>query len=238
MMKAILRPPGKVFKGQIVPMAMLCIAIGNPAYATVYEFNAEGAVSVTESSPKAPAASPNRSKIPGREDLRSLTRDVALRFSGASGVRKAGIDALTFIEVFEALISAESRFDPNAVSPKGAQGLGQLMPETAADLKVKDPFDPKQNLNGSALYFTQMLERFGSLDLALAAYNAGPQRVEEYGGIPPFPETRSYIAGILKVVGLPVAPVTSSSEVATTKPALNQVKKEQPLKGDVSVWEF
>ena len=209
------------------------------AFATVMEFGRDGQLTVTEAKPALPKSASGlfSSDLKNKSALQALTRDVALRFSGSAGVRKAGLDALTFIEVFEALISAESSFDPNAISPKGAQGLGQLMPETAADLKVENPFDPKQNLVGSARYFTQLLERFGSLDLALGAYNAGPQRVEQYGGIPPFPETRSYIAGILKVVGLPDLPVAAASEAAN-KPALNQDKKEQPLKGDVSVWEF
>ena len=93
-------------------------------------------------------------------------------------------------------------------------------------------------LIGSVQYFTQQLERFGSLDLALAAYNAGPERVKEHKGVPPFPETRSYVAGILKDVGLPELPVATSSNVTVTKQVSNPVNKEQPLKGETSVWEF
>ncbi|MGV8475861.1 lytic transglycosylase domain-containing protein, partial [Pseudomonas aeruginosa] len=75
----------------------------------------------------------------------------------------------------------ESRGDPNAVSPKGARGLGQLMPATAAELGV-DPTDPRQNIFGTARYLSQQLDRFGSVPLALAAYNAGPGTVERVGG--------------------------------------------------------
>src|SRR5437879_9641946 len=92
-------------------------------------------------------------------------------------------------DLFAALINQESGFNPRAVSPKGAQGLGQLMPGTAAGLGVTDAFDPAQNLEASARYFSQQLRTFGSEENALAAYNAGPGAVQKYGGVPPFPET-------------------------------------------------
>ena len=95
--------------------------------------------------------------------------------------------------LFGRVIGAESNWNPEAVSPAGAIGLGQLMPATAAELGV-DPRDPIQNMEGSARYLRQMLDRFGGDErLALAAYNAGPGRVEEYGGVPPFPETQNYL---------------------------------------------
>ena len=95
------------------------------------------------------------------------------------------------------IIEAESGGDPRAVSPKGAQGLMQLMPETARALGVQDPFDPMQNIEGGVRYLSHLLQRFGDLRLALAAYNAGPRRVLQYGGAPPFPETQRYIERIL-----------------------------------------
>jgi len=95
------------------------------------------------------------------------------------------------------IIEAESGGDPRAVSPKGAQGLMQLMPETARALGVQDPFDPVQNIEGGVRYLSHLIRRFGDLRLALAAYNAGPGRVLQYGGVPPFPETQRYIERIL-----------------------------------------
>jgi soluble lytic murein transglycosylase-like protein len=95
------------------------------------------------------------------------------------------------------IIEAESGGDPRAVSPKGAMGLMQLMPETARALGVSDPFDPVQNIEGGVRYLSHLLQRFGDLRLALAAYNAGPGRVLQYGGVPPFPETQRYIGRIL-----------------------------------------
>lgn len=103
--------------------------------------------------------------------------------------------------IFRALISAESGWNPNSVSPKGAQGLTQLMPSTARALGVLDPFDPIQNLRGGAKYLRHLLDEFGTYELALAAYNAGPGAVKRYGGIPPYPETQNYIRKILSEVG-------------------------------------
>lgn len=94
----------------------------------------------------------------------------------------------------------ESRGRSAAVSPKGAIGIMQLMPETARRIGV-DPFDPAQNIAGGAFYLRQQLDRFGSVPLALAAYNAGPGAVLRYGGIPPFRETRAYVSAILARLG-------------------------------------
>jgi soluble lytic murein transglycosylase-like protein len=99
----------------------------------------------------------------------------------------------------KAVIKAESGFNHLAVSPKGAQGLMQLMPETAAEVHVQDAFSPQENIAGGAKYLRQMLDRFaGNIALAAAAYNAGPTRVEEAGGIPNIAETREYVAKVLR----------------------------------------
>ena len=98
----------------------------------------------------------------------------------------------------KALIKAESDFDNRAVSNKGAQGLMQLMPETANAMEVANPFSPEENIFGGTRYFSLLLERFNNDKvLALAAYNAGPEAVESYGGLPPFPETESFVAKVL-----------------------------------------
>ncbi len=100
--------------------------------------------------------------------------------------------------LFEALVSAESDFNPQAVSPAGAMGLSQLMPATARGLGVTDPFDPWQNLQGGAKYLSQMMRQFGGdVRLALAAYNAGPGAVQRHGGVPPFAETQTYVERVL-----------------------------------------
>ncbi|MCA9511282.1 MAG: lytic transglycosylase domain-containing protein, partial [Myxococcales bacterium] len=97
----------------------------------------------------------------------------------------------------KAVIAAESNFDPRATSRKGAQGLMQLMPHTARSVGVDDPYSPAQNVLGGARYLREMLDRFGDVTRAVAAYNAGPTAVERHDGIPPYTETREYVSRVL-----------------------------------------
>jgi len=100
--------------------------------------------------------------------------------------------------LIKAIIKAESDFDHRAVSKKGAQGLMQLMPDTADAMKVEDPFDPKENIFAGTRYFSLLLKKFkNDKTLALAAYNAGPEEVESRNGVPPFPETKNYVKKVL-----------------------------------------
>ncbi|MEE8552957.1 MAG: lytic transglycosylase domain-containing protein [Desulfobacterales bacterium] len=101
--------------------------------------------------------------------------------------------------IVKAIIMAESSYNPKAVSKKGAKGLMQLMPKTAAELGVKDSFNPVCNINGGVQYYKKMLNQFnGDVKLALAAYNAGSRKVKKYQGIPPFKATRYYIKKVFK----------------------------------------
>lgn len=112
--------------------------------------------------------------------------------------RKYGVDTA----LVKAVIKAESDFDPDAVSKKGAQGLMQLMPETARELRVSDAFDPQENLEGGISYLRRLLDLFqGNIRLAVAAYNAGENAViaNNYN-IPPYPETQNYVAKVLDYI--------------------------------------
>jgi soluble lytic murein transglycosylase-like protein len=104
-----------------------------------------------------------------------------------------------------AVIRVESGFDPRAVSSKGARGLMQLMPETAALLGVRDVFSPRENIHGGARHLRGMMDRFHyDLPMAIAAYNAGERPVATFRGIPPYPETREYVARVLRLYGAPL----------------------------------
>lgn len=100
--------------------------------------------------------------------------------------------------LIDAVIRTESGYRVQAVSRAGAQGLMQLMPNTARALGVDDPFDPRQNIFGGARYLRQLYDRFGSVELAVAAYNAGPGAVKKHDGVPPFKETRRYVATVIR----------------------------------------
>jgi len=142
-------------------------------------------------------------------------------------------------DLVNSVIRAESGFNVRAVSPKGAQGLMQLMPQTASNLGVQNAFDPKANVEGGTRYLRELLERYDfDLIKALAAYNAGPQRVEQYGGVPPYYETKAYIARIVrdfnkkklaaKTASQPSAPKSSETKsTGTPAPATKSHKSPQ-----------
>jgi hypothetical protein len=121
--------------------------------------------------------------------------------------------------LIRAVIRVESGFNPRAVSRKGAQGLMQLMPETAALLGVRDSFDPGANIDGGVRHLRGLIDRLGDLPLVLAAYNAGERAVASYRGIPPFPETRDYVTRVLELLeDAALPPAVPASVYRTTGP--------------------
>jgi hypothetical protein len=134
----------------------------------------------------------------GPARIETLVLDVGTDYLRHPALKRVGLSGTEWLALFRANVAIESGFNPEARSPVGAIGLGQLMPETAAVLGV-DPFDPEENLRGSARYLLAQLEDFGAADLALAAYNAGPEAVRDHGGIPPYAETESHVAKVLRL---------------------------------------
>lgn len=178
---------------------LACSAVTRPVSADIYRYeDEEGIVHFTD------APTDKKFKI----FLRDLRKDRQLRthFRMASGnpkeyeqliqtsAAKYGVSAA----LIKAVIQAESGYNPNAVSRTGASGLMQLMPGTARHLKVADSFNPQQNVDGGVRYLKFLLDTFkGDVSLALAAYNAGLNKVAKYGGIPPYEETRTYVSRVL-----------------------------------------
>lgn len=167
--------------------------------------------------PSAPPAT-DYGQVPTAPERQPVSRftapsDPNLVAEAMNAAERNGVDPMLYVH----LIQQESAFKPGAGSPAGAQGLAQLMPATARDLGVSDPFDPMQSLEGGAKYLKQQLDRFnGDPIKALAAYNAGPGAVEKYGGVPPYEETQRYVDRIVSGVA---ADQAGSGSAPTTTPA-------------------
>ena len=145
-----------------------------------------------------PVPSPQRARAVPRPEILAALENTAHRYGGHPALRRAGLSVTEWQALFQANIEIESTYRLNARSSAGAIGLGQLMPATAAQLDV-DPYDWQANLDGSARYLLMMLAQFGTPELALAAYNAGPDAVARYGGIPPYRETQNHVRRVMVV---------------------------------------
>lgn len=176
----------------------LALCFISPTYADIYRHvDANGVVSFTNA-PQYTSVPSKRSWNFYRKEINSaskkVTPDGPMVYSYRELIRQHARSYGLEEALVKAVIKAESNYNPVSTSNKGALGLMQLIPETAELMKVNDPFDPSQNIRGGSGYLRMMLDLFdGNLDLALAAYNAGPNAVQRYGGIPPYEETRTYV---------------------------------------------
>jgi soluble lytic murein transglycosylase-like protein len=188
--------------------ALAATVFATPAQAQVMEIASDGTVSVRQGAGAATwevITSPASDKVVDQNGQPIVPAyaysdlnppPVPPQFQAA--LTQAALAANLSPTLLSALVWQESRWNPQAVSPKGAMGLAQLMPATARDLGV-NPADPVQNLQGGARYLRYLLDTFnGDIEKALAAYNAGPGRVRNAGGVPPIAETRAYVASIVR----------------------------------------
>jgi soluble lytic murein transglycosylase-like protein len=173
-----------------------------------------------ENVPDAPTPKAAATKTAQGREVTSQPFDLNETVKAASGAFQLDPDLVTSV------IHAESDFNIRAVSPKGAQGLMQLMPQTATQLGVQNAFDPQANVQAGTRYLRELLERYNfDLIKALAAYNAGPQRVEQYKGVPPYFETRAYVAKVVRDFN---KKKLAAKSAAATHPKVNKTALTKP----------
>jgi soluble lytic murein transglycosylase-like protein len=190
---------------------VLCLATALPAEAQIYTWRDASGHLVLSNRPRGEAGHVSTYAAPGAPVLRTSSKppraagptrfdDLIRQHASLHGVSP---------ELVKAVIQAESNFNPYAISPKGAMGLMQLMPATARSLGVADPFHPEENIRGGVSYLAGLLARYDQdVELALAAYNAGPGAVERYGAVPPYRETRDYVKKITGATSAAARPAT------------------------------
>jgi soluble lytic murein transglycosylase len=183
-------PLGRTIFCALIAGSFLCLF--TPAHADIYRFRDERGVWHFSNVKSDPRYKIYIRTYDGSKPVTQYIRDYDDIIHKAS--KRYGVD----VSLIKAVIKAESDFNQHAVSNKGAQGLMQLMPGTAEAMDVEDPFDARDNIHGGTRYLSLMLERFNKdMRLALAAYNAGPERVAEYRGVPPYQETKTFIDRVL-----------------------------------------
>jgi soluble lytic murein transglycosylase-like protein len=198
-------------------IAAVTLATASVADAQIYTWHdASGSLMMSDTAPADSSVTVRKFKVaratesilvskPVSSAYRDAYDDLIVQHAQAKGLRP---------DLVRAVVQVESGYNPAAISPKGAMGLMQLMPATAAQLGVRSPFDPQENIRGGTTYLRQLLDRFqGNEELALAAYNAGPVAVDRYGNkVPPYQETRDYVRKVktqttVATAGRPARPI-------------------------------
>jgi soluble lytic murein transglycosylase-like protein len=225
-----------VFRGLLVVTAVLGLA--SPAAAQIYSWRDIDGKLVVSDKPRPDRGAQTTYDVQGATTIKATIPLVASHKSAPydatinEHARRQGVAE----DLVRAVIQVESAFNPNAVSHKGAMGLMQLMPATALELGVRNPFDPEQNIRGGVTYLKQLLNRYDQkVELALAAYNAGIGNVERYGAVPPFKETRNYVNKITQAA--PPAPrnlVYKWMEMVDGKPVM-KFSNKPPASGSYQI---
>ncbi len=221
MLRALVIVPG-------LSLGLLGLGLGTaPAAASVeVRSGEEGRVLVTNDGP-APAG--GRSLAARRARLRERAAGPSMEMLDA--IRTAAVRNDLDPELVRAVIQAESGWNVRAVSRKGAMGLMQIMPATARDLSLEEPFEPRANIRAGSRYLRRMLDRFGGdVVVALAAYNAGPTAVVRYGGVPPYGETVRYVRRVLRLWRGESAPEVEPAASRTSRGAGEQLSPARPVR--------
>ncbi len=216
----------------------LTVGLASPAAAQIYTWRDTDGKLVLSDQPRVDKGKMNTYAVSGATTVRATKPLVpsvkSARFDDSINEhsRRIGVSA----DLVRAVIQVESAFNPTAVSTKGAMGLMQLMPATALELGVSNPFEPDQNIRGGVTYLKRLLVRYDhKVELALAAYNAGMGNVEKYGAVPPFKETRNYVQKITNAA--PAAPpnaIYKWMELVSGKP-VTRYSNKRPESGAYEV---
>lgn len=198
----------ELMAGLFIALSMLALGLatrqraksGTVLWATLaamtFFFGIKDYLPVSQGVPMITNVNPNPTQVDYQANWQQVTalypNVSAWQYQIETAAQNCGVDPL----LVAAVMTQESKGDPNVCSNMGACGLMQLMPGTAQQMNVTNPFDPSQNVTGGSCYLRQMFDRYGQLDIALAAYNAGPGNVDNYGGIPPFAETQKYVRNV------------------------------------------
>jgi hypothetical protein len=225
-----------VFRSLLVAAVVLCTA--SPALAQIYSWRDADGKLVLSDKPRPDQGQQTTYEVHGsgstRATMPQVARDKSAPYDASINTHAERIGVAA--DLVRAVIQVESAFNPAAVSNKGAMGLMQLMPATAQELGVKNPFDPDQNIRGGVTYLKQLLNRYDNkVELALAAYNAGIGNVEKYGDVPPFKETRNYVNKITKAAPpVPKNVIYKYIEIVDGKPVI-KFSNKPPANGSYQI---